>query len=146
MNEFLHNTVNIYILWQMLLYLLFMVGVILNCLVFIKISKVSIGSAWYNYLCDFRFFVISLFFLFSFINLYLLYAVHFNNIHSYNYLLNYMFGKYIYIFFMFNHMKFCLNEISLIFAVLVSFLYPIILILLQYDLSIERYKYYSYMI
>ena len=146
MKEFLHNIVNIYILWQILLYLLLISGVILNCLIFIKISQVSTRGVWYNYLGDFRFFVISLFFLFSLINLYLLYEVHFNHIYNYNYLLNYMFNKYIYIFFMFNNMKFCLNEISLIFAVLVSFLYPLILILLQYDLSIDRYKYYSYMV
>lgn len=38
---------------------------------------------------------------------------------------------------------FSINELSLVFVVLISFLYPVILLLMQHDLGASRYKYYG---
>lgn len=80
------------------------------------------------------------------INLYLLYELHFKLVSAEEYVVGYLFEKNIDIYYIFKNFKFNLNELSLIFIILISFLYPLILILLQYDLSIERYKYYGYMV
>lgn len=61
-------------------------------------------------------------------------------------LVDYVFESSIRVHALMGNLCFSVNELSLTFSVLISFLYPVILVLLQYDLSVERYKYYSYMI
>lgn len=140
------NAINIYVVLQIIFYLLFICGVCLNSLVFIQLSFGVFNGSWGSYVCGFRFGVMGLIVLIGFLNLYLLYDIHFNTLEYHTELVNYMFEKHSYVFFMWKSLKFSVNELSLTFIVLISFLYPLILILLQYDLSVERYKYYSYMI
>jgi NADH:ubiquinone oxidoreductase subunit 4 (subunit M) len=46
----------------------------------------------------------------------------------------------------FNSLLISINELSLVFILLISFLYPVILFLMAYDFSGRQYRFFSYMI
>lgn len=140
------NEISVCVLWQITLFLLLICGFASNILIFVKLSMLKSWGKWHSYIGNFRFILVGIIFIISLLNIWLLYEIHFNKNLQYDDLINYMFEKSIYINYIFKSLKFNLNELSLLFSVLVSFLFPLILILLQYDLSIDRYKYYGYMI
>lgn len=142
----MRSFVDIYILWQVMLFLMFICGLISNFLIFIKLSWLSERGKWYCSIGNLRFIIIGIILFLSLINLYLLYELHFRRLVQREDNLDYIFEENIDMCFIFNNFKLNLNELSLIFMTLISFLYPLILLLLQYDLSIDRYKYYGYMI
>jgi NADH:ubiquinone oxidoreductase subunit 4 (subunit M) len=128
------------ILVQLIFILLFFLCLINTILLMSSNYFNNIKYKWYNFSGNWKFFLIACLCLINLINLYLIYRLHFINILS-SYIDN-----VITINFLFSNICVNIDELALVFIILISFLYPVILILMNYDFGVKNYKYLNYML
>lgn len=134
------------VLWLLLFILLVSSGIVFSILVFIHSSKIRIFNKWIGFLNGFRELVVGLLLLLGCVNLYLAGECLFIKNELWVEIIHYCCERYKFLVYVDQILQICINEVSLIFSVLVGVLYPVVVILIQYDLPATRYKYYTCLI
>lgn len=122
------------------------IALLVCVIMFIRNVLISVRKDWCKFTSGLQFLALGMLVMLSILGLWLVYELYFNRLLSSDNLYTYAFEEAIGVWGLVGKCRFSVNELSLNFVLLISFLYPVIFILLQHDLNVEKYKYYSYMI
>lgn len=144
--SYFNNTVSIYIYVQFIFIFLLLCSIIVSLLLFDNYIIIISRYAWYIFLGNIKFVLIGSICIINIINLLMIYSFYrhlwldiYDN-------LFWIYHSQIATFLVFYTLVLNWSELTIVFILLISFLYPIILILMQYDFGLNQYKYFCYMI
>lgn len=143
--SYFNNTVSIYIYIQFISIFLFLCSITVSLLLVDNYVIVVSRYSWYIFVNNIKFVLIGGICLINIINLVVVYSIY---RHIWTDIYGGLFWVYhsqVISFLVFYTVLLNWSELTVVFVLLISFLYPVILILMQYDFSLNQYKYFCYM-